>query len=130
MAFQILFEKHPVFSGRRSRASYALVSLVYLIVTLALFALSVRASFTSGEQMNFSTSGFALAILCASVPFLICTAQRCRDFGYMGWFAAFMFIPKVGFLVWIAILVMPGTVGPNKFGHDPRSKKKSSSRER
>jgi len=46
--------------------------------------------------------------------------QRCHDFNASGWLSLLMLIPAVGLFFLIALLVIPGTEGENKFGAPTR----------
>ena len=52
---------------------------------------------------------------------LLVTIRRFHDQDRSGWFILVGAIPYVGGLITIAFMCVPGTVGPNRFGMDPRN---------
>lgn len=113
-----VFEDLFTFSGRRNRLSYFLASLA--LVT-AIFAVA-----TIGGSIMVSSNGEAagfILILTGLIPLVLInlavTAQRIRDFGWTGWAVLISIIPYIGFVFMIAILFIPGTQGPNRYGPDP-----------
>ena len=63
-------------------------------------------------------------LLIVSIPLLIANAvsiwangsQRVRDFGYSGVWILATLIPYIGFVLSIAIMFVPSSVGENKYG--------------
>lgn len=51
--------------------------------------------------------------------------KRLHDIGWPGWLVALSFIPLAGMILFLLMLVVGGTQGPNKYGPDPREPKKS-----
>ena len=112
--------------GRRNRKSFVLASLaLYLSLGLLLLIWLFFAETHRARMIGLLLLG-APAIL--SGYFM--TAQRLRDMNLSGWIALLwipigMFDnPAKGAFSWAAIIILcfvPGTSGPNKFGHDPLS---------
>jgi uncharacterized membrane protein YhaH (DUF805 family) len=104
------------FSGRRNRNSYVL----YLLTLFA--ALIVMWGVAAAMAFDKSWSGLVVAGL-ATLPMIVSAwavgAQRCRDFGWSGWAMLITVIPYVGWIFSLAILFIPGTDGPNRYGPDP-----------
>lgn len=67
------------------------------------------------------TLGFIAAAL-LFVPVTVSSwavgGQRCRDFGWTGWAVLLTMIPYIGLLFAVALMVIPGTVGDNRYGAD------------
>jgi uncharacterized membrane protein YhaH (DUF805 family) len=105
------------FRGRRNRKSYILASLLVAAVMLVVWIIATAVSFAS--------NGYALMIVAGlvTIPLAIMAwalgSQRCRDFGWTGWAMLITLIPYVGWLFAIAIMFVPGTQGPNRYGPDP-----------
>jgi uncharacterized membrane protein YhaH (DUF805 family) len=118
-AFEDLF----TFSGRRNRKSYLLYSLavfgLYACVGL-LFIIAVA----NNSQAGFT--GMAVLAVIVVIPSVISTwavgGQRCRDFGWTGWAVLLTAVPYLGLIFVIAMIVIPGNVGNNRYGPDPLSK--------
>ena len=58
----------------------------------------------------------ALCLILATVVLLKAIVSRFHDIGWSGWFVLLMFIPPVGLLVLLFLLVMPGQKDPNAYG--------------
>jgi uncharacterized membrane protein YhaH (DUF805 family) len=56
----------------------------------------------------------------ALVPNLALGFRRLHDIDKSAWWLLIVLIPFIGALVLLYFAVQPGTVGPNKFGPDPR----------
>ena len=109
-----IFEDLFKFSGRRNRKSYILLLLLQLVVGLLILAIALLVS--------SPPIGYLLMIV--SIPLLIANAvsiwangsQRVRDFGYSGVWILATLIPYIGFVLSIAIMFVPSSVGENKYG--------------
>jgi uncharacterized membrane protein YhaH (DUF805 family) len=95
------------FEGRVTRKAYWMFSLFSILVMVALSAFS-------------STVGTAVAVALA-LPSLGLAARRLHDVGKSGWWQLVSFIPFIGLVVIIYLLVKQGETGPNKYGNDPRA---------
>ncbi|MBS4044948.1 MAG: DUF805 domain-containing protein [Alphaproteobacteria bacterium] len=110
----------PVFSdlfrlsGRRNRKSY----FMFLIAVVAVqVGLTVIGGVVSASDVLVGV--VLLAHFMLAIPFAIVAAQRCRDFGWTGWAVLIALIPIVGAIFGLAIIFIPGTLGPNRYGPDP-----------
>jgi uncharacterized membrane protein YhaH (DUF805 family) len=129
-----VFENIFTLSGRRNRKSYFLFGLaltamlgvlMMILLGLALGIESPRAQ--PGGMRTAMMTGMTVGALVlagilavpALISGLIVGAQRCRDFGWTGWAVLLILIPYIGSLFALAILLMPGTAGPNRYGADP-----------
>ncbi|HDZ53026.1 hypothetical protein LCGC14_0408320 [marine sediment metagenome] len=112
-------------SGRRDRKSYALLNLAMFGFGMAATVLWIIEAELSGDpDTAFGTLIVLIVMFCVmGVSSIATTAQRCRDLGMPGVVSAVIMLPYAGIAAWIAILVMPGDKGPNKFGADPRGLK-------
>ena len=135
-------KRYAEFSGRSRRKEYWSFALFNIVIYVVLFAIMMAGGF-SMAQMAASQGGgampafgpvfyvgagllglWALAIFIPNIAVLI---RRLHDRDLSGWwllgyFVASM-IPFVNFIAGIAMLVvlcLPGTVGPNRFGNDPK----------
>jgi len=137
------FRRYAEFSGRSRRMEYwsfALFNLIVMTVIVGIamasgFSLSMFGRMTAGADPSlffgtgmivlFSLAGlYWLAII---VPTIAVTVRRLHDREMSGWwylgFIVLGMIPVVGWIANIAFLVitfLPGTVGPNRFGDDPK----------
>jgi uncharacterized membrane protein YhaH (DUF805 family) len=104
------------FSGRRNRKSYIFASLLIFAAILVVWCVAA--------VMMYAGNGYVPLIIAGliSIPVAIAGwalgSQRCRDFGWTGWAMLITLIPYVGWLFSIAIMFIPGTQGPNRYGPD------------
>ena len=126
----VLKQKYATFSGRASRSEYWWFVLFIMIVALVLSGIMMMGmNFTTGEMgaLAMIAAGllgiFYLGVL---IPSIAVAVRRLHDRNMSGWwylgFIALSFIPVVGFLASIAMLVifcLKGTDGDNRFGPDP-----------
>ena len=110
-----VFDDIFALEGRRNRQSYA---LYFLAFNIALILYGAMAGFVG--EMNPSL-GMVMVLLWLPVAYsgLVVIAQRCRDFGWAGWAALIIAVPVIGVFFIIALLFIPGTSGPNRYGPDP-----------
>ena len=126
----VLKQKYATFSGRASRSEYWWFVLFIMIVALVLSGIMMMGmNFTTGEMgaLAMIAAGllgiFYLGVL---IPSIAVAVRRLHDRNMSGWwylgFIALSFIPLVGFVASIAMLVifcLKGTDGDNRFGPDP-----------
>jgi uncharacterized membrane protein YhaH (DUF805 family) len=102
------------FTGRRGRLSYLLTSLLAFVL---IWFLTVA---LSGAEPNPAAS---LLLAAGSIGCVWCslaiTAQRFHDLGASGWWAALLYVPLVGLIVWFVLLLAPGQKTANAFGPVP-----------
>jgi uncharacterized membrane protein YhaH (DUF805 family) len=104
------FKKYAVFKGRARRAEYWGFTLFWSIIYIVLSVFDVVFDlYLPGETGILST----LWTLVTLLPDLSLTARRMHDNDKSGWF---MLIPIYGFI----LCFTRGTIGPNRFGPDPR----------
>lgn len=118
------------FTGRSRRKEFwswfLFVWIVTIILTFVDAALGLGGStegYAEGGSVGFSLNGGLLTILFALamlVPNLAVSVRRLHDGDRSGWFLLFGLIPILGWLFLLFLYVQPGTVGPNRFGPDPK----------
>lgn len=101
------------FSGRASRAAYALAGL---LLYLARFYPVYRIIAADGVESVESFWGgiFLLVVGVSLVSHLALTVKRLHDINRSGWFALLFLIGD--FLVYLLLCFVPGTPGPNRYG--------------
>jgi uncharacterized membrane protein YhaH (DUF805 family) len=104
------------FSGRRNRKSYIFASLLIFAVIVLVWCVAGAISYASNGYALFIVAG--LISIPAAVAGWALGSQRCRDFGWSGWAMLITLIPYVGWIFAIAIMFIPGTQGPNRYGPD------------
>ena len=114
-----IFEDLFKFSGRRNRKSYILLLLIQSAIYILLIGLVIL-----GVSLIDSSPpiGYLLSLV-STVLWVVGTisiwangSQRVRDFGYSGVWILATLIPYIGFVLSIAIMFVPSSVGENKYG--------------
>jgi uncharacterized membrane protein YhaH (DUF805 family) len=114
--------KHSIFSGRLDRIGFLLANLYWGLILLALIGLGfILGNVGRGAVVPnvidylFGIVVIILLVVTAifSVGFLI---RRFHDVGQSGWFALLTLIPGAGSVLFIVLLILPGTDGPNEYG--------------
>ena len=130
-AIQSFFARYTDFQGRSRRSEYWWVILaIWLAAIVAGALLSVLGGLAGGglNPIGYLLAGiFGLAYLAIIIPAIALMVRRFHDLNQTGWLALVFIllsvIPLVGLLVsigWLIWFAMPGTVGPNKYGADPK----------
>jgi uncharacterized membrane protein YhaH (DUF805 family) len=110
----------PVFSDlfnvhcRRNRKSYA---QVLAFVALPLIALIMVLAI--GTKTDIGGIAALLIMLLLLVILIVATTQRLNDIGWSGWLATAVIFLPIGFFLELALLLIPGEMGPNEHGPDP-----------
>lgn len=113
-AFLWLFAR---FDGRIGREVYWLANFA-LVALLAFFIRPVVDAETNQVTFEVGNLG-ALALLLALVSSIAIGVKRLHDIGASGFFAVFLVVPVLSILATLAIGVLPGQKGPNRYGEAP-----------
>jgi uncharacterized membrane protein YhaH (DUF805 family) len=101
--------------GRIGRAEYGL-GLAFIYSASAAILLAVLAQL--GPVWETAPIAMLLA-LPLTVAMFVLVAKRCHDLGLPGSYVLLLAVPLVG-LVWLlALLILPGSAGPNPYGPPP-----------
>lgn len=130
-AIRTFFERYTDFQGRSRRSEYWWVVLAYFLLVVAASILVGFIGGMAGGSLNvlgYLFAGiFALIYLAILIPGIALSVRRFHDLNQTGWlvlvFVLLSFVPLIGFVVsigWLIWFAMPGTVGPNKYGPDPK----------
>ena len=104
-------KKYFVFEGRASRSEYWWFQLI------------VSPSYFISEVLDNEISFFFLGItLFTLIPAISAGSRRLHDTNRSGFFLLISFIPFIGGLVLLFLLIPVGTKGKNRFGSDPLKK--------
>ena len=121
------FRQYATFSGRARRTEFWMFTLVNLAVASVggtLFLMSALLDYFVFDNPAVSIvvwSVFAVFALVTLLPSLAVTVRRLHDTDRSGWFILLGFVPLVGEIILVVLLVMEGTRGPNRFGADPKA---------
>jgi uncharacterized membrane protein YhaH (DUF805 family) len=113
------------FQGRSRRSEYWLFYLLTTLVTMALYLplMAVGMDPETGEpgpMMGLIGLLLVLVWLGFFIPSLAVTIRRLHDTNRSGWWVLISFLPLAGALVLFIFMLLNGTVGPNRFGADPK----------
>ena len=127
-AIKSVFSQYATFSGRARRSEfwfwYLFVVLVFLVEGVLLGitgnATLDPATRTYGGAFYVVSGLMTLTWLAFLVPTLAVMVRRLHDQDKSGFFWFMTFIPLAGPIIMLVFYVTPGTVGPNRFGADPK----------
>lgn len=103
-------------SGRIGRLRYLAWSMVLVFAMLPVFAV-VAGAFALSEVLGFLLGAVAvIALLVVSVQIGV---QRLHDIGWSGWLFLLNFVPFVGSVFPLLMMLIPGTAGANRYAPPP-----------
>ena len=122
-----MFKAPFSFDGRIRRIEYLLSSLLGGIVTAIAFWLGVGTALFGAASGSGSGFGFGMFIgfiaLIAGLWFMIAQdVKRLHDVDKSGWLLLLTLIPIVNIALGLYLLFADGTVGPNRYGADPKNR--------
>ncbi|MBO9710195.1 MAG: DUF805 domain-containing protein [Caulobacter sp.] len=124
LMFQPL-KKYADFQGRARRSEFWLFALFIFIVEFVYYGLlGVTGNFPGSGHTNIFGMLLGLIFfvfgLGIFIPSIAVAFRRLHDTNRSAWWLLIAFIPLIGIVVLLVFYVLPGTVGPNKFGPDPK----------
>ncbi|HCB14385.1 MAG TPA: DUF805 domain-containing protein [Gammaproteobacteria bacterium] len=111
--------------GRLGRVRYIGYSVgIGLLVNLILALIGGLAAFLqqggSAESMGMLTGSIMIVLgIAALAVSILLTIQRLHDFNASGWWSVLIIVPLANMVLYLILLIMPGTQGPNRFGNPP-----------
>ena len=122
-----MFKSPFSFNGRIRRIEYVLSCLLGGAVTAIAFWLGVGTSLIGASQNSGSGFGIGVLIgfstLIGGIWFTIAQdVKRLHDVDKSGWLVVLLLIPIVNFILGLYMLFADGTVGPNRYGNDPKNR--------
>jgi uncharacterized membrane protein YhaH (DUF805 family) len=118
------------FRGRATRREYwfFLIQLYAAVIGLA-FLIGLVISVAFPDQLETSVAGDAamaivmvIVFLVLLIPYLSASIRRIHDHDKSGWMLLLTFVPLVGWIFYLILMLTPGTNGPNSYGSDPRDR--------
>jgi uncharacterized membrane protein YhaH (DUF805 family) len=106
--------KYAQFTGRARRSEYWLFFLFYVVIAVVAVLLDELA-------LHGLPALQVLVSLALLVPGLAVGFRRLHDIDRSAWWMLIGFIPLIGAIVLLVFAVLPGTIGPNRFGPDPKA---------
>ncbi len=107
--------QYATFSGRAQRSEYWWWALFNTLVIGAL----VLSSGVAGADAAAQDMIAGVAVLVLLLPSLAVTVRRLHDIGRSGWWVLIGVVPVVGSIILLVFAMLPGTLGPNRFGPAP-----------
>lgn len=119
-------KRYADFSGRSRRTEYWMFTLGYVIALVILGVIMAigGALGDSNGVSGLSVTAIAVlgvVVLALFIPSLAVQVRRFHDQDKSGWFVLLGFIPYIGGLIVLVFMCLPGTVGDNRFGPDPKN---------
>ncbi|MBR1877424.1 MAG: DUF805 domain-containing protein [Paludibacteraceae bacterium] len=115
-----LSEKYFTLSGRASRAEYwwfALATFLILVVlSSALGGVAVLYKSEGGMLYMMLLLLLVLGILALAIPSVTVCVRRLHDTGRSGWWYLVNFVPYIGSLVLLVLLLLPSDPDENEYG--------------
>ena len=114
--------KYATFSGRASRSEYWWGYLGYVVIAtvLQIFALvGAIALIDAGEIAALPGLIALVGIIGMIIPSIAVSVRRLHDTGKSGWMLLIIFIPCIGFILWIVWMVEDGQAHDNAYGPVP-----------
>ena len=115
-AVRLFFGNYTNFQTRSRRSEYWWPVLFNMIIILPLYLLMISGGVLSGIGGLL----YIVYALAAFLPSIAVVVRRLHDLDKSGWWYFIAFIPLIGGLLLLYWFCQPGTVGPNKFGADPK----------
>ena len=112
------------FRARSPRREYWLFIVQLYVVAVGLLvalALTVDPTLLAEEQSSHE-GWIAAVILLFFIPYVAASVRRLHDHDKGGWFLLLWFIPLVGWIFYLIMMLTPGTKGENGYGPDPRER--------
>ena len=106
------YSRYVDFQSRTSRPGFWWVFLYQLVVYVIIAALSAVSAGLGAVLITL----WGLAHI---VPSIAITVRRLHDSGKTGWLALIWFVPFVGWLIVLVMMVLPGDDGTNNWGDKP-----------
>ncbi|WP_452219885.1 DUF805 domain-containing protein [Lacinutrix salivirga] len=115
---KVIRDNYANFTGRARRQEYWMFTLFHIIFIVSL-------AFVGAYVAEFNDSGIGfiplgLYMLATFIPALALASRRLHDIGKTGWYYLVRFIPYIGGIWFLILMVQNGNVGPNQYGPDPK----------
>ena len=119
-----------LFTGRLGRLEYLIGNLIALVPLMILVTLNDIAKLVVYQSIATGSTNFGILhqililIVWIFIIFFIIIKmsldmRRFHDLGYTGWLAILIFVPVIGGIYTIILLIFPGKTFKNKYGKQP-----------
>ena len=106
------WKKYATFEGRARRTEY------WMFVLFNAIAAFITGFMDGLLGVSFFTPIYALAVF---IPGLAVTVRRLHDTNHSGWWFLITFVPCIGQIWLLILLVCNSTLGSNRFGPNPKA---------
>jgi len=115
---KVVFENYANFSGRARRSEYWYFAFFNLLVAILGYVIDnfLGLNFDEGAGGPF----YLLVLLGTLLPGLAVLVRRLHDQNKSGWYVLIIFVPLIGSIWLLILLVTEGTNGKNEYGEDPK----------
>lgn len=114
------------FQGRIGRLRYLAWTLVLSVAMMLVVGAGILVSLAGSMTLQPSSISLVLGVLGAVTAFIAfnvvsiqISVQRLHDLGWSGWLWLLNFVPVVGGLFLLVLIVSPGSNTPNRYGAPP-----------
>ena len=112
-----VLKKYADFNGRAQRAEYWYFVLFNFIISIVLGIVDGALGFNIGMNIGFLGLIYSLVVL---LPGLAVSIRRLHDIGKSGWMLLVCFIPVIGAIWFLILMVKDSTPGDNQYGPNPK----------
>ena len=105
------FRRYATFSGRAPRSEFWYFQLFIVLITIV-------SGLVDELLVGYELLSLIFGLL-TFLPAVSVTVRRLHDIGRTGWWWWIWLIPVVGLIVIVVFGCTKGTLGENKYGHDP-----------
>ena len=113
-----VLKKYAVFSGRARRKEYWFFVLFNFIFAVVLaFIDGMIGTFDPETGYGVLSGIYGLVVI---IPGIAVTIRRLHDTDRSGWWLLILFIPLIGAIWLLVLMIIDGTPGENQYGPDPK----------
>jgi len=115
----IAIKKFAEFKGRARRKEFWYFFLANVAINIAFYILALIP--VIGRLFGIIAALYSLAVM---IPSLALGVRRLHDTNRSGWWCLLALLPIIGWIILIVWAATEGTRGKNKYGPDPKSRKR------
>ncbi|NAW86895.1 DUF805 domain-containing protein [Photobacterium halotolerans] len=108
-----VIKKYADSDGRARRREYWMFCLINALLSYLFFFI--------GEAINDDYALFAVYTSLTVIPSLMVTVRRLHDTNRSGWWMLVAFVPLIGAIIGLSVMMEAGTSGENDYGPDPKA---------
>jgi uncharacterized membrane protein YhaH (DUF805 family) len=113
-----VLKNYAVFGGRAQRSEYWYFALFNILANIGLFLIDGVLG-TLNPEIGLGLLG-GIYVLAIIIPGIAVTIRRLHDTNRSGWWSLVVFIPVIGVIALLVLMVLDSTPGNNKYGPNPK----------